>query len=632
LHTDAPIRVTLDAMDDGALPPPSPADAGLSTHRSPAGDGHPNRNDALAVPGSVLPAPGAPAVRDTAPRPAPGPGPARVIELERPRSRARRALEFLGLLVLALPLVAYWHAGSPEVPVWDGWTWISHAQALSEHGLAGLWEQHPFVHTQHIYALPAFIALLLGPLVDFSFRVFALVSLACVIGTGVAFWKLGRREGLGPYAALAVFASIVSLRHFENLLSGFQMGLTLCVVLGTLAVIVADVRRDRIGLVLACALALLSASSSSAGLFALGAVVLVRGVVPGRPRVWIASVVGIVLALAVVHVVLLLLYENSFIGHFLGSLSWSTAPHVLEQTAKVLGGGLVGGTTAVPLGLALLTGGIAFAVTRARQVRRVDALLGLALFSLCSCVAIAVARTPAESPDSRYAMFAAPFVGVCAIGLLQWLQRAPAVRPLGYAGLCVGLAWTGLTSRDAAAQYQSAMDGMAFDASYAIAMTSQGVPLTHADIGLVNPGPTEEIRSKTNSTLEMHVDLPRLVYGTTDVRTVDGVLRFRGEGHVYDEYEARPDSGRSIRLEVEASCTGVATVGIIRRSADGTETANTGTPIPPRGEFRTISVRALALPGEKIHPYVYANGRGSEVVVKSFRVVLVDARVAPDAP
>jgi hypothetical protein len=580
------------------------------------------------------------------PRPARAAGPARVIELVKTRLLVPRVGEVLAVLAFAAWLLELWYQGAPDVPIWDGWTWISHARAYEEGGLRGLWKEHPFVHTQHIYALPSFFALLVGPLVGYSFRVFALACVAVVFANGLAFRGVARRAGLGPVAGFAVLAAVASMRHYENFLSGFQLGLPACVLFGSLAVIVADQRRDRTGIVLAWTLVLLSTASSSAGVFAAIAVLLVRGVSRPRPRLWIASAIACVLLVVVVHFALFAVYGNSFVADLIGAVTWSSALGAFENTARVVGGGMIGNAAILPVGLALLAGALAIVVTRIRRLRRVDALVGLVLFSFFSCVAIAIAREPVAAPPSRHAIFAAPLVGVCAIELLSWLKNAPSVRALGYSAVFVGLTWCNLASRVDADGYGIALQAIAFDSSYAITMTAHGERLSAQDIARVNPGPTEEIRAHIRfvvdrkycggggdpGMIERHDTLPVLVHGATNVHTEDGLLHFAGQGHVYSEYVAGDTFGRVIQLNVDAASLGSATVGIIFVRPDGSERTNIGEPIRSGREFSNVTVRGLAGPGERIQPYVYAAEADKEVVVRSFQVFLVESRALPSPP
>lgn len=542
-------------------------------------------------------------------------------------------------------LFSYAYTGAPVVPVWDGWTWIAQAKSYAEGGFGSLLREQMFIHDQHLYVLPSLIALILGPLVDYSFRLFAFLCVAVVIACGLTFYRLARANGLGRFESLAVFLAVASFRQFENLLCGFQLGLVLSVLLGTLAVIVADVRRDRRGLVAAIVLALAAVASSSAGVLACIAIILVRWFDPGRPRNWIVVGLAVGTILPAIHFTLtrLALLQRSFVAEAVGDLKRSPLPRLFVDGVKIVGGGLVGGKAATPVGLALLAGTCAMIVVQVRRTRRFDALSGLALSSLLTTLTIGVVRSPFEFPTSRHAIFAAPLVGVCAIGLLRLLSSRAVLWPASSAVFVVGLAWLNADARLEAEEYQGLIAAWELDTRFCLAALLGDGKLTKEEIGRVNPGPTEFIRGLMDFTrerrllifspdyhgVEVHDELPTLTHGAAQGRVENGTLQFAGQGYMYNEYVCRFASGCTARLSVDIAVKGKVAMGFIVRRANGEEKSNVSVPVPERDRFSVHSMRIEAAEGETLDPYVFAWSPDDVVKIKSASVVLLQSSQIP---
>lgn len=546
-------------------------------------------------------------------------------------------------------LCAYWYEGAPAVPVWDGWTWIAQAKAYSEGGFERVLKQeHLIVHAQHLYLLPSTIALVLGPLCDYSFRPFAFASVVMLLACGVVFYRLARAHGVSRFEALAVFLSVALFRHYENLLLGFQFGLVQSVLCGALALIVADVRRTRAGLVLAIVLALASAASSSAGIMACVALILVRWLEPARLRQWILVTLGAAIILPAVHFGLLFAYGVSFVGDAveklaLTRLSLSSLPSTFEHAVKLLGGGLAGGKAATPVGLAVLAGSCAMIVAQVRRTKRIDALSGLAIYSLLCALTIAIARSPFENPDSRHEIFVAPAVGVCAIGLARFVCALTTTRTLANASLFVCLAWLNADARLDARDYRHMLMDMEYDARFALTALEHGEELTPEELAKVYPGPKEPLRgwmqyvvdkelsvfSAGNRGFEVHRELPSGAAEGVSVERVDGILRFSGPGHVYNEYHSAFTSGCAVQLSVDLALDGKALIGILLEREDGTEYSNYNVSVRPSEAFARRVVRVSAPAGLKIKAYVYAPSRQDIVRIKSYTVRILQASVDP---
>ncbi len=234
---------------------------------------------------------------------------------------------------------------------------------------------------------------------------------------------------------------MATLRHWENLLLGFQLGLPMCVLLGCAALYVAHARKDVRGLLIAGALCVASALCSSGGFALVPVMFLVRWFDLARPRIWIWLGVSAAVILPALHFLLLYLYGVSFIAAALAKVSLNQWAEILQHAAKVLGGGVVGGRAAAPLGLALGAGACALLVARVRAQRRIDVVSGFALWGLVNALTIAAARQPFLEPASRHEVFVAPAIGACAIGLAGLLGRLTTARAPAWTALLVGHLW-----------------------------------------------------------------------------------------------------------------------------------------------------------------------------------------------
>jgi hypothetical protein len=435
----------------------------------------------------------------------------------------------------------------------------------------------------------------------------------------------------------------VSFRHHENLVYGFQVGLLLSVLLGACAVLVADARRDRRGLLLAAVLAAGSAISSSAGLLTCIAVPCVRWLDPQRPRRWLAAGIAAAAVLPAAHLALMALFGHSFVAQALDRITWSAWPRIFVDAVKLLGGGLVEGKAATLVGLALLAGAGVLVVAQVRRTRRIDALAGLTLLSLLMTLAVAVARSPVEDPYSRYAIFAAPAVGAVGIGLLRLLEASAVPRAASAAALAVGLAWLHADARLDADAYRSAVAPGELDQRLNLAaLAGDGEPGPE-EIGL-NRGPTDVLRGLMEFTrqrrlsifspryrgLEVHNELPKVEHGAArGVLDEAGVLQFSGQGYLSNAYVCRFESGCAALLSVEAAAQGQATIGFRLLGADGIEKQNVVVPLTPGTEFSVHSARAKAVAGDTLVAYVFSARRKDVVRIRSFCTVLVQLSEIP---
>lgn len=564
--------------------------------------------------------------------------------------RASRRGRWLALAVLVaigawIAVFAYRYA--PLVPLGDGWTWIAHAKAYSERGLSGFWEEQPMVHAQHLYLLPSSIALVLGPLVDYSFRPFAFLSSALVLGCGLALYRVGRAAGLGRYEALAVFAAVTTLRHVENLLFGFQIGLPLSVLFGIGAIVCAGSSRGRGATLLALGLAAGSLLCSSAGVLSCAVVIAVRWLDLRRPRTLLASALAILALVVLSHVALTRMVERSFFADEVALVSFSSAPRIARDFVKLLGGGLVGGAAATPFGLVVLAAGIARVVVSVRASRRVDVLSGLALFGLAATLAIAIARAPIQTPDSRHAIFAVPAVAVCVLDLVRWLSaRAPqhsSARVALAASLAVGLAWLHADAHlDAMALYRQSVAWDLDTRLFLGAIAGDG-KLSAEEIRQVNPGETERIRSLMEYArdrklaisspsyhgLVVHDGLPTRFAQAARGELQAGILHLSGSGYVYERSRCTFPSGGVARLSVDVAVQGQATFGFIVRGADGVEKANVAATLEPGADFAVRSIRARAAEGDELDAYVFSASEADSVRLRSFSTVLVQSSPIP---
>lgn len=548
------------------------------------------------------------------------------------------------IALLSCWLLAYWQRSAPILPQWDGWHWIEQAKAFEEGGFRQLLrEQHPFVYGQHFYLLPSMLALALGPLVDFSARPLALLSVFSLIGCGLIFYRLARLSGVDRAGAVAAFLAVASFRHWENMLLGFQLGLPLSVFLGSLALVVADTRRTARGRWLSGALVLGAALSSSGGLVAVPVLILVVGFDPSRRKRFLAIGAGIAILAAALHFGLLALYDASFIGDASHSYRLELWPAVLEHGVLLLGGALVSGSAAAPAGWALLAGTLAMLIVQFRRTRRIDALGGLALWSLLDVLVIAGARQPFEAPASRHAIFAAPALGVCVIGLGRMLSGIAWARvPSNVASIacCAGL--TTYNYKDAV-DYEALIFQANLQLHFYMLAQARGETLTPEELLNVYPFAPEPIRSVMQYTIDRHWtifdgrdnsfashrELPTQTADEARANLVSGIVEFSGAGHVYTDYESPYSTGCAMQLSAEVATLGSAGLGIILLDSSGVPYDNLSVPVPPSSDFVWVEMRAVAKAGSTLRPYVFASAPEDHVRIKSFVVRMLPPAQLP---
>jgi hypothetical protein len=498
-----------------------------------------------------------------------------------------------------------------------------------------LWETSPLVHTQHVYVLPSAIAFVVGPYIDYSFRPFAFLAAGLLIALGLAFYRLARAGGLGPLEAVGVFVAVASFRHYENLLLGFQFGLVLCVLLGVLAVQVAAARRDRLGFLLAAALALGSMASSSAGLMAGVVVCIVRFHDGGGRRRWILAGIAAAALVAAVHFGLLWSTGYSYVSDVLRGIGSLSLPRILVDVLRLAGGGVVGGSAAEPVGLLVLAAGSARIARQLRSGLRFDAASGLALFGLLATLAVAIARTPIDVPASRHAVFVAPLVGTVAFDLLRFLRSLSVARAMAHATWIVALAWTQSLARLDAGAYRNEIVPWDLDARFAMACAGDQV-LGAEEIGRVNNGDPEFIRSLMEYTrykrwsifapgydgLVEHHGLPTHCRGRPWEPNEEGALESRGQTCAYEPLVCSFEQGCTAQVFVDATVQGQATLGFIVRDPQGLEKSNVGQPLCPGAGSCVQSMRVEASRGDTLEPYVFAFARKDVVQLRRFVAVL----------
>lgn len=554
-------------------------------------------------------------------------------------------------VLATIALVAAWTAWfvdryAPLVPLGDGWTWVAHAKAWSERGFAGFWAEDPLLHAQHVYLLPSSLALALGPLFDGSFRPFAFLGAALTLACGVALYRVSRADGAGRALALVVFAAAVTFRHVENLLFGFQFGLPMSVLFAIAAIAAVGSRPGTRGLVAALALATGSAACSSAGLFAFVAVLLVRA----RPRrvtkatigVWLVAFVAL---LVVAHVLLSVLFERSFVADAWERLSLARAPRILADFARLAGGGIVGGDAATPVGLAIVTLALTRLIVDVRERARASAVGGLAFFGLASTFAIAIARTPIDTPESRHAIFAAPAVAAAVLELARWFAAWSSVRARTAlaTGATVVLAWLHADAYAGALAVHRQAIAWDVDTRLALGAIAGGPALTDAELRAVNTGDPERVRGLLTFTraaqrsifgpsyhgLDVRTELPQQLAPGARAAIEDGVLAIRGPGHVFERVRCTFASGGIARLAIDAETGGGGNFGFLVRGADGVEKQNAAAPLEPGTGSRVRSVRVRIDAGDELDAYVFAASASEPVRLRSFSLVLVQSSCGP---
>lgn len=520
------------------------------------------------------------------------------------------------------------------LPFGDGWTWIAQAKGWHEGGFDGWWREHPIYHTQHLYFVPAVIALVLGPLVDFSFRPFAFLGVFLLVALGAAGARWARRNDVSHLEALFVFAIAVSFRHYENLLIGFQIGLIACVLFGVLAVYVAGTRPGGRGAILAFALALLSGLSSSAGMATCLVVVLMRVFHVRRARTWaLIALLGATIVWAIDRA-LVQTYYTSFITDGVKLIQWDRADVVFMATLQLLGGGVVGGELSGWLGVLVLAGTIHLVARSLDRSGGIDTAAGMALLGCLCCATVALARAPLLHVESRYAVFAFPSIASCLTEFLVWLRPRRTV--FASAAIGVLLAWLQLQAARATEEYIGAITRYEHSVRITLAKLGTSGKLTHDELYEVNPAPRDLVLdwvrfvrdrrwlifSPTYSAVRTYDGLPKSFSRTNDAREEDGVLHFRGPGHAFSTLECANPEGSFARLEVVAQASGPTAIGLIERDPSGAEVHNFSSPFPVAGEFRRHTLEATAGPGNVLEPYVYVERPEDTVSLKSLVVVV----------
>lgn len=560
---------------------------------------------------------------------------------DRPETAVARWISIAAAVALAACLAAWTWSNAVLLPLGDGWSWIAQAKGWHDGGFAGWWSEHPLYHTQHFYFVPAVIAVVVGPLVDYSFRAFAFLGLVMILALGVCAARWARRNGASSVEALFVFSIAVSLRHFENLVLGFQIGLISCVLFGVLAVDVAGTRPGRRGAALATVLALLSGLSSSAGLTTCFVVAAMRLFDVRRWRTWASLALLGVLSLWAIDRILVAMFSMSFVSDAVHLIAWERAPLIAWATLQLLGGGLIGGDSSVWLGLLALAGTMHVVATSLRASGRIDTAAGLVLLGLGSCFTIALARAPLQAVDSRYAIFACPVIAALLTELLRWLRPRRTVfghAAIGMALLCLQLE----AAREAKAYVTTTLNYERSLRTYLATLGTHG-RVTAPELTEVNPGANDVILglmefvrerrwltfSPSYRGVSTFDDLPKSRWLTTDAREEDGMLHFRGPGYVFTSMSCPDPSGSFARLEVVAKVTGASTIGFIERDRNGAVVNNSARPFPDVGEFRRRTMSATAAPGNSLEPYVYAAGPDDSVCVKTFVVVVGKNSLTP---
>lgn len=550
----------------------------------------------------------------------------------------------LVIVAMSLWLLTYWYENAPIIPIWDGWFWVAQAKSFAEGGLSRLLQQdHPLVYNDHFYLVPSLIALVLGPLFDYSFRPFAFLCVISLILTGIAFYRLARAHGVQPVGALVAFLAVASFRHWENLLLGFQLGLPLCVLLGTVALMMADKRRSLAGFVVAFSVAVASVLSSSGGIAVLIVLILMRWFDPRRTRRWVLVGVATALLLLGIHYGLKAVYSVSFVDIALAKYSPRLWPESFIHALKLLGGGIAAGQAAVPLGLAVFAGTCALIVVQVRRTQRFDALCGLGLWGLLNALLIAVGRMPFDNPASRHEVFVAPAIGACAIGLVRLVDSLRGARLPVYVMLFAGLFWAAADNRIDARGYEQIISDSDIETRFALIAVASGAEVTPADLYKVYPYPPTYVRELLEFTaarnwmifsgsvpqFEVREGLPDRTFGASRAEFVDGRLEFSGCGYLYNEIPSTSASGCVLEMYSEIEAIGTVTAGFILLNPEGAEYSNLNDVVPAKGLAVPVRVRAWVKPGSMARAYVYANGPDDRVKITSFSVRILQAGPGP---
>jgi len=588
------------------------------------------------------------AAPDAAPGGSGAPGAPGAPSASAPCAHAARGRVLVPLLIAALSLwiLSYPYLHSPILPVWDAWKWIADAQAFELGGWRGYWASSP-VHPDHLYALPSLIVLWTGPWFEYSMRPYALFSGVLLIALGLLLFRLARARGLGRYEALAVFAAVCSMRHHENLSTGYQFGLTLCALLGVAAVLVADARRDRTGFLLAMLLAAAALACSSAGLLACLLVGLLRWFRLDGWRRQLVVALASVAALFVVHLAVEAFAGVSFVARGLHHIESKSLVRTFLDALEVLGCAFAGHAAELPAGLALLAGGAAHLVRQLRADRRLDATSGLVLLGFGMALVVAVARSPFAMAESRYAVLTAPLLAVCVLDLLRGLRSLPdsfaGARTFGRAALVVLLVWAQASERLEAERHRRKLQDGELDARLALGAMTAEAPLDEATLATLSNGDPGFIRSLVEFTaarrwtvfspsyrgFARQTGFPTRTQHDARLQRAGELLVLTGNGYAFEPQPCPFPSGCRARVTIEARVTGRARLGILVRRADGSERSNTATPLEAGADFQRRHHHADAQPGDTLEPYVYTYSPEDQVELRSFSTLMTQTSQVP---
>jgi hypothetical protein len=309
---------------------------------------------------------------------------------------------------------------------------------------------------------------------------------------------------------------------------------------------------------------------------------------------------------------------------------------ILLDWARVMGGGLVADANATFVGRVAFAWIVVCLAEDLHRERRVTGLAGIALFSLLSTLAIAWGRSPVLDVTSRWAIFAAPGIGVGVI----WLLRAASNRGRLTSGANVALAllvlWLAAANRIDADAYREGIEAWDAEVRMYLAELKAGGDLSDAETARVNPGPPKEIRGLMQFYnarrgidagdalgVDIIANLPSMLARDATIRRDGNLLLLTGPGYVHDRLTCMHESGCRVRLVVDVSAQGAATVGIIVRRPDGTERLNANYAVPEAPAFGVQTVSASAEFREQIDPYVFCFTRTDTARIRGFRVYSV---------
>ena len=541
--------------------------------------------------------------------------------------------------IASVLLWLYVWESAPVVPIWDAWLWIAQARAYLNGGVGAVVRNVGLANNEHLYALPSLIFLLVGPWIDYSQRPFALTGVALLIAFGVFFYGVARSAGLGRFGALLVFLVVASFRHYENLLIGFQFGVVLSVFAGAAAVFMSGHRSGRATLAAALSLALVSAASSAVGVIALGLVVTI-GVVDWKSpkRMVLAGIgLGVFVLLGGIALYSIELTGKGYFAAMAKAFHGTSVAGILAGWARVMGGGLVAEkVAATATGLAAITWLVGCLAEGLRRDRRISGLSGLALFSLLSTLAVAWGRFPVIEAASRWAIFATPGIAVGLIWLLLRLAKEGKPQPALNGALAFLVVWLAAFHHDDANAYRQRTEAWGAEVGANLADLKTGGMPSVAEIGRVNPGPPDFIRKlmtfynrkgpssgEGGPAIEVIRTLPSSVAPGATIRQDGELLALTGPGYTYNRLTCAQESGCLIRLAVDISAAGKATVGIIVRNPDGTERVNANHPVPASSSFSVQTVSVAAAFREIVDPYVFCFTQDDTARIREFKVLIV---------